>query len=414
MKPFVAAALAGAALSALALPALAQDKPTAEVMHWWTSGGEAMAIKEFANAYDAAGGKWVDTATAQGENSRAAAINRMVGGNPPTAAQFNTGKQFDDLVAQGLLRPITDLAEEGGWKDVMPPFLYDAASRDGDLYALPVNVHGQNWIFYSKPVLEQAGVSELPRSWDDIVPALQKIQDAGFIPMALGGQPWQERLLFDTILLDQGGEDLYMKVLKDKDVDAVRSDEFRKVVETFGALRPFVDEGSPGRNWNDATNLVITDKAAFQQMGDWAIGEFRAAGEEAEKDYGCTVGLADEKLIVGGDVFVFPKTDDQAQVEAQNLLANTMIEPVTQVKFNLAKGSMPIRNDVDTSEFNACAQKGMTMLKDSAKQVPVIDIIISASLLGSLDDVITQYWHNPSATSDDFIDGFVDAFELED
>ena len=76
----------------------------AEVIHWWTSGGESAAIKELAKAYTAAGGEWVDTAVAGGEQARSAAINRMVGNNAPTAAQFNTSKQFLDIVAQGHRR----------------------------------------------------------------------------------------------------------------------------------------------------------------------------------------------------------------------------------------------------------------------------------------------------------------------
>src|SRR5882672_11156832 len=75
----------------------------AEVIHWWTSGGESAAVKVFADQFQAAGGTWVDTAIAGGANARTAAINRTVGGSPPTAMQFNTGKQFDDLVENDLL-----------------------------------------------------------------------------------------------------------------------------------------------------------------------------------------------------------------------------------------------------------------------------------------------------------------------
>ena len=56
------------------------------------------AVRRLADAYRAAGGVWVDTAVAGSEQARAVAINRVVGGNPPTAALFNTSKQFHDLV----------------------------------------------------------------------------------------------------------------------------------------------------------------------------------------------------------------------------------------------------------------------------------------------------------------------------
>ena len=77
-------------------PASAQEMQ-AEVIHWWTSGGELAAVKVFADAFTEAGGTWIDNAVAGGVNARTAGINRIVGGDPPTAMQFNTGLQFDEM-----------------------------------------------------------------------------------------------------------------------------------------------------------------------------------------------------------------------------------------------------------------------------------------------------------------------------
>ena len=82
----------------------------ANVIHWWTSGGESAAIRQFADAYNKAGGQWVDNAVAGADQARSTAINRIVGGDPPTAAQFNTSKQFHDLIDQGLLNNVDDVA----------------------------------------------------------------------------------------------------------------------------------------------------------------------------------------------------------------------------------------------------------------------------------------------------------------
>ena len=100
-----------AIMALVMLPALVAAQtpatgPKAEVVHWWTSGGESAAVKTLADAYRAAGGVWIDMAVALGEQARAVAINRIVGGNPPTAAQFNTSKQFLDIVEQGMLTPM--------------------------------------------------------------------------------------------------------------------------------------------------------------------------------------------------------------------------------------------------------------------------------------------------------------------
>jgi glucose/mannose transport system substrate-binding protein len=182
------------------------------------------------------------------------------------------------------------------------------------------------------------------------------------------------------------------------------------VAETFGALRDLVDEGSPGRNWNDATNMVITGQAAMQVMGDWAKGEFIAAGLTPGEEYGCVVP-GQNGYIMGGDVFVFPAIDDDAQKAAQDKLGAVMFAPETQIAFNMNKGSVPVRLDLDVSGMDVCAQKGMALLADPAKQIPSINFLASSDLRGALDDVITEFWNTPSMGTDTFVDNFVSAIE---
>jgi len=241
---------------AIAGTASAEDMK-AEVLHWWTSGGESAAIKVFADAFAEAGGEWIDTAIAGGEQARAAGVNRIVGGEPPTAMQFNTGKQFDELVEAGVLRDLDAIATEGQWRENLPAVITSAIERDGQIFAVPVNIHGENWFWYNTQVLADAGV-EPPSTFAELIAAGPALKDAGVIPLALGGQAWQERLTFLSVLLAEGGPDVYKAVLGDNDVDAAQGDDFRKAAETFAAMRDLVDEGSPGRNWNDATSMVIS------------------------------------------------------------------------------------------------------------------------------------------------------------
>ena len=262
--------LASVLTVALTSAAHAEDMK-AEVLHWWTSGGESAAIKVFADAFSEAGGEWIDTAIAGGENARNAGINRIIGGEPPTAMQFNTGKQFDELVSEGLLRDMEDAASEGQWRDNLPGAILDATVRDGKFYAVPVNIHGENWFWSNSKVFADAGI-EPPTSYQELIEAGPALRDAGVIPLALGGQPWQERLTFLSILLAEGGPDVYLSVLGENDTEAAaRSDGFRKAAETFAALRELVDEGSPGRNWNDATSMVITGQS--RRAGHGGLGE---------------------------------------------------------------------------------------------------------------------------------------------
>ena len=400
--------LAAVLLGSTASLAAAQEMK-AEVLHWWTSGGESAAVKVFADRFDAAGGTWVDTAIAGGVNARTAGINRIVGGNPPTAMQFNTGKQFDELVSNDLLGDLEEDAVAGKWRDVLPSAIVEAATRDGKFYAVPVNIHGINWLWYNKQVFAGAGIAE-PKTWPEVLAAAQKLKEKGLIGLAQGGQPWQERTLFNSILVGEGGTDLFYAVYRDGDQEAVKGDKFKQVAELFKQLQTTVDPGSPGRNWNDATGMVIAGKAGMQVIGDWAKGEFTAAGLTPGKEYGCTV-VGEGGYLMGGDVFVFPKNSDPAVRATQLKLATVMLDPETQIAFNTKKGSVPVRLDVDVSGMDACAQAGAAALKDPKRQVPTTDFLISPDLSGALDDVITQYWNNPAMGVDEFVAKFTGAMQ---
>lgn len=385
---------AAVALAFAASAAAQAAGPRAEVIHWWTSGGESAAVKQIADAYRAAGGVWVDTAIALGEQARSVTINRIVGGNPPTAAQFNTSKQFLDLVEQGLLNDVDDVARREKWEALFPETVLRVIKVKGHFYAAPVDIHNMAWIWTSKAALQRAGVAAEPRTMDELFAALDKLKAAGLVPLAHGGQSWQDNIVFTAVLAYVGGTDLYLKVLRDRDPAAIRGESFRKVLLAFKRLHGYIDPGSPGRNWNDATAMLIAGKAGFQIMGDWAKGEFALAGKVPERDYGCIPGFgASPPYLIQGDVFVFPKTSDPQAVKAQKLLAAVATSPATQVAFSIRKGSIPVRPDVDASRMDACAQKGIAIMKDKSRHLANGEVFLSPDRNGALADIITAYWN---------------------
>ncbi|MET0744343.1 MAG: ABC transporter substrate-binding protein [Microvirga sp.] len=374
----------------------------AEVLHWWTSAGESASVKVFADQFTKAGGTWVDNAIAGGANARTAGINRMVGGNPPTMTQFNTGKQFDELVSNGLLRDVDAMAKAGKWRDIMPKPIVDAVVRDGKFYAVPVNIHGQNWLFYNTKIFADAGLQP-PKTFPELIEAGEKLKAKGIIPIALGGQPTWEHNLFRAVIVGNGGADMFRKLYGERSPAVLKDPKFKESVELFGKMRGLVDPGSPGRNWNDATALVITNKAAMHFNGDWAKGEFNAAGQTAGKEFGCTiVGNGPQKIVIGGDVFVFPATKDKAQIATQDKLAEIILDPASQLAFNIKKGSIPVRMDVDVSSMDACAQKSHAVLSDPANQVEAMELLATPNFSGAVQDAVTQYWNNPGMSADTF------------
>jgi glucose/mannose transport system substrate-binding protein len=392
LKPVVAAVLAGMGLVGVA------HAQKAEVIHWWTSGGEAAAIKEFADAYTKAGGSWVDTPIAGGGGAQARTVmaNRTMGGDPPTAAQYNYGKQYEEIINAGLLNNLDAVAAKGNWDKLLPEKIKNAVKVGGHYYAVPVNLHNENWVWYNKAVLAKVGAKE-PTNMEEMFAAMDKVKAAGIVPLALGGQGWQEGITFRGVLLSVGGQDLYLKTFKDKDVSGPG---FKKAVETYRKLKGYVDPGSPGRDWNLATGMVIEGKAAFQMMGDWAKGEFVNAGKTAGKDYGCFMaGGPKMAYAIGGDVFVFPKGKTKDSEAAQMKLAEMMISPAMQVSFNNKKGSIPIRTDVDTSKMDICAQAGVQAVKEG-RLLQSDNELLSPDAKGAYEDVISKFWNSDQSVDD--------------
>ena len=289
-----------------------------EVTHWWTSGGEAAAVAEFAKAFDASGDKWIDGAIAgSGGTARPIMISRITGGDPMGATQFNHGNQALELVEAGLMLDLTDVAEANNWKEIIfPKSLLDACTVDGRIYCAPVNIHSPEWLWLSNKVYEDIGIP-VPKNWNEFVASAPQVEAAGKIPLALGNQPWQSNLAFGAITTAVAGLDIWKSVNVQKDMGVAAGPEMAAVFEAAASARKLAAK-STVQDWNQATNLVITDQAAGQIMGDWAQGEFRVTQEVAGKDYTCLPGLGlNAYLSTGGDAFYFPKLDDDEKEAAQ-------------------------------------------------------------------------------------------------
>ncbi|CAN7324622.1 ABC transporter substrate-binding protein [Rhizobium sp. LjRoot258] len=390
--------MAAALAASVVLPLGAANATDLEVTHWWTSGGEAAAVAELAKAFDATGNKWVDGAIAgSGGTARPIMISRITGGDPMGATQFNHGRQAEELVQAGLMRDLTDVATAEHWKDIIrPSSLLDSCTIDGKIYCAPVNIHSWQWLWLSNAAFKKAGV-EVPKNWDEFVAAAPALEKAGIVPLAVGGQPWQAAGAFDVLMVAIAGKDTFHKVFKDKDAETAAGPEIAKVFKAADDARK-MSKGSNVQDWNQATNLVITGKAGGQIMGDWAQGEFQLAGQKAGSDYTCLPGLGVNEIIsTGGDAFYFPLLKDEAKSKAQDVLAKTLLDPKTQVAFNLKKGSLPVRGDVDLAAANDCMKKGLDILA-KGNVIEGTDQLLSADSQKQKEDLFSEFFANPSMT----------------
>ena len=400
---------AGLALSASMLLCGGAYAADLEVTHWWTSGGEAAAVAEFAKAVNASGDKWVDGAIAgSGSVARPIIISRILGGNPMGATQLNPGKDADDLIKAGLLEDISDVAKAGDWAHILRPASQLASCTvDGKVYCVPVNLHSGQWMWTNRKVYEDAGIKP-PQNWNEFVAAAPALQAKGIQPLSLA-QGWPVGLLVNDVVVALAGVDNFVKVYKDRDLAIAGGPEFAKVYEALGAVRQFVPAAKMVPQWNEAIGLVIQGKAGGNIMGDWAGGEFAVAKMVAGKDFDCLPGLGLTPVLdTGGDVFYFPKNKDPAVTAAQKKMAATLVTKEVQVAFNLKKGSLPMRADVDLSAANDCMKKGLAILDHSKAVFPGTIQMIDRDSLNQIDDLNTAFMADPNMKPADAQAKFVD------
>lgn len=327
-------------------------------------------------------------------------ISRITGGDPMAATQFNHGRQAEELVEAGLMRDLTDLATKEKWAEIVrPKSLLDGCTLDGKIYCAPINIHSWQWLWLSNKAFEEAGVP-VPKNWDEFVAAAPALEKAGKIPLAIGGQPWQNSGAFNVLIPAIAGKDVFLKVYQDKDAEVAAGPEIAKVFKAADDARKMAAKSNV-QDWNQATNLVITGQAGGQIMGDWAQGEFQVAGQVAGEDYTCLPGLGVNELIsTDGDAFYFPKLDDPEKTKAQEVLASTMLNPKTQVAFNLKKGSVPVRADVDLTAANDCMKKGLDILA-KGNVIPAVNQLNTEDTNNQLNDLFVEFFKTPSMTPED-------------
>ncbi len=390
----------GLALSASLFAVGAAKATDLEVTHWWTSGGEAAAVAEFAKAVNASGDKWVDGAIAgSGDVARPIIISRILGGNPMGATQLNPGKDADELIKAGLLEDITDVATAGDWAHILRPASQLAScTKDGKVYCVPVNLHSAQWMWTNRKVYEDAGLKP-PQNWAEFVAAAPVLQAKGIQPLSMA-QGWPVGLMVNDVLVALAGVDNFVKVYKDRDLTLAGGPEFGKVFDALAAVRQFVPADKMVPQWNEAVGLVIQGKAGANIMGDWAGGEFQVAKMVAGKDYDCLPGLGVTPVLnTGGDVFYFPKNKDPAVTAAQKKMAATLVTKEVQVAFNLKKGSLPMRADVDLSAANDCMKKGLEILDHSTAVFPNDVQMIDRDSINQINDTFTAFMADPAMTA---------------
>ena len=352
--------------------AKAQD--SVEVLHWWTSGSEAKALQVLKDDLEGQGVTWQDMPVPGGSGEAAMTVlrARVNAHNAPSAVQMQAFNVLD-WAKEGVLVSLDEVALKGGWEQAIPQAVKDFSKYEGHWIAAPVNIHSTNWIWVDKRAFDLAGGVE-PQTFDELIKMLDHFRGQGLVPVAAGGQAWQDTTLFDAVALSFG-DDFYRKAFIELDEETLGSDVMHQVFERMSVLRGYVDHNFSGRDWNLATAMVIERQAGAQFMGDWAKGEFLAANKRPGVDFLCFrfPGTQGAVSFLSDQMVMFKQAD--GQTSAQMKMAEGIESAPFQTAFSIVKGSVPATINVSDEGFDDCGKKAIADLKEA---------IANDRLLGSI------------------------------
>lgn len=337
-----------------------------EIFSWWTAGGEADGLKALMNTFS---DKYPDikvenaaVAGGAGTNAKAVLATRMSGGNPPSTFQVHGGAELMTWVDSGKMQPLDDLYKKEGWNDTFPQDLIDMVSKDGKPYAVPVDIHRGNTLYFNKKIFDKYNL-KAPTTFDEFFQVADKLKAQGVTPLALGDKNiWPATMLFENILLAELGPDKYDKLWTGE----VKFDDpqVKKSAEIFKKMLGYINKDHSSRAWQDASQLVVDGKAAMNVMGDWATGYYKSKGLKAKEDWGWSVtpGTKGDFMVVV-DTFGMPK--GVKNPEDVKKFLGVLGSAEGQVAFNTKKGSIPARTDADKSKFDVYGQQTMEDFKNA-------------------------------------------------
>jgi glucose/mannose transport system substrate-binding protein len=367
----------------------------AEILSWWVQRGEADALRALLGVYARSHPRdgSITSTTVEGKlGARAELSSRMLHGRPPDTFQVNGGNALLSWVrhtaAGEQMDAIDFLFDSEGWKRAFPPDVLDLVSHRGRLYAVPLNLHRTNSLFYNQRVLAENGLRP-PSTLDELHSVAEILRDRGVVPLAMGhAQPWTLTMLtFEAVLVADAGAEYYREFFAGRrNADDC---ELRRALAHVARMLAYSNEDAPRLGWDGALDRMRSGAAAMTLMGDWAKGYLVTKGCRLGEDFGQapSPGCA-RAFVFATDVFGLPK---RAAHRASAIeLLKVFGSKEGQHAFSQHKGSIPARADIDVSSYDATARASA---RDFLKgpRVPSMTSIVPDGFSRALDTAMGRF-----------------------
>lgn len=342
-------------VSLLSLPLLSLPVyANVEFLHWWTSDGEQQALNVLEKQLTSHGLALSPSPVLGGGGDSAMTVlqARALAGNPPSFAQTE-GPSIKSWDAIGILHDVNSVAQKHHWDETLYPLARDINKTQNGYVALPLTLHRLNWMWVNHKLLSSLG-QPVPKTWQQMFTTMELAKRSGISPLAVGEQPWQIAMLFENLVISTGGVEFYTKAMVELQKESIDSEPLRLALRQLRRISLLVENSLPDTKWDTATRALASDQALFQLGGDWILGELMANNIDVPNDVGCyATPESDGVFLFNMDSLIFMASKSFSSSQA-NYAADILADKDFQRDFNQIKGSIPVREDIDISDFNPC------------------------------------------------------------
>jgi ABC-type glycerol-3-phosphate transport system substrate-binding protein len=244
---------------------------------WNKTEPSAIALTEIIQKFEAANPNITITAVWNGRENQTK-VRTALGANTQIDFVDQDASQIaGGLMLEGLLLPLDDMLNSNAldeavpFKDVFNPGLLDLYVQDGVHYLMPYD-DSPVMFWYNKDIFTAAGIATPPATWDEFLVDLQKIKDAGYVPLAVESDVNDYNIFYFSYLVERmKGKGFLLSAIEDKTGEKWNDPVFTQVLTMMKDLwdKGFIPPESLGYMWPAGQQTLATGKAAMELCGGW-------------------------------------------------------------------------------------------------------------------------------------------------
>lgn len=195
-------------------------------------------------------------------------------GDAPEIFFQRGGGKLADMVEAGQVKDITGAIDQET-KDALGGAAFSILTVDDKIYGVPTSIL-PGGIYYSQELFDQAGITETPKTMEDLEAAVNKLKDAGITPIALGAKDaWPAAHWYYFFALRECSQDVVTTSTLEGDFSDECWLKAGEDLQAFAETEPF-NEGflttSAQQGAGSSAGLLANHQAAMELMGAWNPG----------------------------------------------------------------------------------------------------------------------------------------------